>query len=67
MSLKQSMADVDTECGHNRVFGTSLTDQLRDIKLRHGEAIDALIEAVETEIEARGQALARIAHGEPHA
>ena len=67
MSLKQSMADVDTECGHNRDFGTSLTDRLREIKLRYGEEIDALIEAVEIEIEARRQALARIAHGEPHA
>ena len=67
MSLKQSMADVDTECGHTEVFGTSLTDRLREIKLRYGEEIDALIEAVEIEIEARRQALARIAHGEPHA
>ena len=67
MSLKQSMADVDTECGHNRDFGTSLTDRLREIKLRHNEEMDALIEAVEVEIEARGQALARIAHGEPDA
>lgn len=67
MSLKQSMADVDTECGHTEVFGTNFTDRLREIKLRYGEEIDALIEAVEIEIEARRQALVRIAHGGPNA
>ena len=67
MSLQKMISDVDTECGHTEVFGTSLTDRLREIKLRYGEEIDALIEAVEIEIEARRQALARIAHGEPDA
>ena len=67
MSLKQSMSDVETERAHNRAMGDSLADQLRDIKFRFGEEIDALIAALHIEVDARDQALARIAHGDPHA
>ena len=67
MSLQKMISDVETERAHNRAMGDSLSDQLRDIKFRFGEEIDALIAALQIEIEARDQALARIAHGEPHA
>ena len=67
MSLQKMISDVETERAHNRVMGDSLADQLRDIKFRFGEEIDALIAALHVEIEARDQALARIAHGEPDA
>lgn len=67
MSLQKMISDVETERAHNRVMGDSLADQLRDIKFRYSEEIDALIAALHVEIEARDQALARIAHGEPDA
>ena len=67
MSLKQATSDVETERAHNRAMGDNVTDQLRDIKFRFGEEIDALIAALQIEVEARDQALARIAHGDPDA
>jgi hypothetical protein len=67
MSLQKMISDVETERAHNRAMGDSLSDQLRDIKFRFGEEIDALIAALQIEVDARDQALARIAHGEPHA
>ena len=67
MSLQKMISDVETERAHNRAMGDSLSDQLRDIKFRFGEEIDVLIAALHVEIEARDQALARIAHGEPDA
>lgn len=63
MSLQKMISDVETERAHNRVMGDSVTDQLREMKLRHGEEIDALIDAFQIEIEARDQALARMVNG----
>ena len=45
MSLQKMISDVETERAHNRVMGDSLADQLRNIKFRYGEEIDALIAA----------------------
>jgi hypothetical protein len=44
-------------------MGTSLSEQLREMKLRHGEEIDALIDALQVEIEARDQALYAMVNG----
>lgn len=63
MSLQKMISDVETERAHNRVMGDSLSDQLRDIKFRFGEEIDALIAALHVEIEARDQALAAMVNG----
>jgi hypothetical protein len=63
MSLQKMISDVETERAHNRVMGDSLADQLRDLKFRYGEEIDALIAALQIEIEARDQALARMVVG----
>jgi hypothetical protein len=63
MSLQKMISDVETERAHNRVMGDSLSDQLRDLKLRYGEEIDALIDALQIEIEARDQALASMVNG----
>ena len=63
MSLQKMISDVETERAHNRVMGDSLSDQLRDIKFRFGEEIDALIAALQIEIEARDQALAAMVNG----
>ena len=63
MSLQKMISDVETERAHNRVMGDSLSDQLRDIKFRFGEEIDALIAALHVEIEARDQALASMVNG----
>lgn len=63
MSLQKMISDVETERAHNRVMGNSVTDQLREMKLRHGEEIDALIDAIQIEIEARDQALAILVNG----
>jgi hypothetical protein len=63
MSLQKMISDVETERAHNRVMGDSLADQLRNMKLRHGEEIDALIDALQIEIEARDQALATMVNG----
>lgn len=63
MSLQKMISDVETERAHNRVMGDSLADQLRDIKFRFGEEIDALIAALQIEIEARDQALAAMVNG----
>ena len=57
------ISDVETERAHNRVMGDSLADQLRNIKFRYGEEIDALIAALQIEIEARDQALAGMVNG----
>ena len=63
MSLQKMISDVETERAHNRVMGNSVTDQLREMKLRHGEEIDALIDAILVEVEARDQALAAMVNG----
>jgi hypothetical protein len=63
MSLQKMISDVETERAHNRVMGDSLADQLRNIKFRYGEEIDALIAALHAEIEARDQALAGMVNG----
>ena len=63
MSLQKMISDVETERAHNRVMGDSLADQLRNIKFRYGEEIDALIAALHVEIEARDQALAGMVNG----
>ena len=63
MSLQKMISDVETERAHNRVMGDSLSDQLRDIKFRFGEEIDALIAALQIEVEARDQALASMVNG----
>jgi hypothetical protein len=63
MSLQKMISDVETERAHNRVMGNSVADQLREMKLRHGEEIDALIDAIQIEVEARDQALAAMVNG----
>jgi hypothetical protein len=63
MSLQKMISDVETERAHNRVMGDSLADQLRDLKFRYGEEIDALIAVLQIEIEARDQALAGMVNG----
>ena len=63
MSLQKMISDVETERAHNRVMGNSVTDQLREMKLRHGEEIDALIDAIQAEIEARDLALSAMVNG----
>jgi len=63
MSLQKMISDVETERAHNRVMGDSLADQLRNIKFRYGEEIDALIAVLQIEIEARDQALAGMVNG----
>lgn len=63
MSLQKMISDVETERAHNRVMGDSLADQLRNIKFRYGEEIDALISALQAEIDARDQALAGMVNG----
>jgi hypothetical protein len=63
MSLQKMISDVETERAHNRVMGDSLADQLRNMKLRHCEEIDALIAALQIEIEARDQALYAMVNG----
>ena len=63
MSLQKMISDVETERAHNRVMGDSLADQLRNIKFRYSEEIDALIAVLQIEIEARDQALASMVVG----
>jgi hypothetical protein len=63
MSLQKMISDVETERAHNRVMGDSLADQLRNIKFRYSEEIDALINALQVEVEARDQALAGMVNG----
>ena len=63
MSLQKMISDVETERAHNRVMGDSLADQLRNIKFRYSEEIDALIAVLQIEIEARDQALAGMVNG----
>ena len=63
MSLQKMISDVETERAHNRVMGDSLADQLRNLKFRYSEEIDALIAALQVEIEARDQALAGMVNG----
>lgn len=63
MSLQRMISDVETERAHNRVMGNSLSEQLREMKLRHGEEIDALIDAIQAEVEARDLALAAMVNG----
>ena len=63
MSLQKMISDVETERAHNRVMGDSLADQLRNLKFRYGEEIDALIAALQVEVEARDQALAAMVNG----
>ena len=63
MSLQRMISDVETERAHNRVMGNSLSDQLREMKLRHGEEIDALIDAIQAEVEARDLALSAMVNG----
>jgi hypothetical protein len=63
MSLQKMISDVETERAHNRVMGDSLADQLRNLKFRYSEEIDALISALQVEIEARDQALAGMVNG----
>lgn len=63
MSLQKMISDVETERAHNRVMGDSLADQLRNLKFRYSEEIDALINALQVEIDARDQALASMVNG----
>ena len=63
MSLQKMISDVETERAHNRVMGDSLADQLRNLKFRYSEEIDALIAALQIEVEARDQALASMVNG----
>ena len=63
MSLQKMISDVETERAHNRVMGDSLADQLRNLKFRYSEEIDALIAALQVEVEARDQALAGMVNG----
>jgi len=63
MSLQRMISDVETERAHNRVMGNNVTAQLREMKLRHAEEIDALIDAIQAEIEARDQALSAMVNG----
>ena len=63
MSLQKMISDVETERAHNRVMGDSLADQLRNLKFRYSEEIDALIAALQIEVEARDQALAAMVNG----
>ena len=63
MSLQKMITDVETERAHNRVMGDSLADQLRNLKFRYSEEIDALINALQVEVEARDQALAGMVNG----
>jgi hypothetical protein len=63
MSLQKMISDVETERAHNRVMGDSLADQLRNLKFRYSEEIDALIALLQLEIEARDQALAGMVNG----
>ena len=63
MSLQKMISDVETERAHNRVMGDSLADQLRNLKFRYSEEIDALINALQIEIDARDQALAGMVNG----
>jgi hypothetical protein len=63
MSLQKMISDVETERAHNRVMGDSLADQLRNLKFRYSEEIDALINALQVEVEARDQALAGMVNG----
>jgi hypothetical protein len=63
MSLQKMISDVETERAHNRVMGDSLADQLRNLKFRYSEEIDALIAALQIEVEARDQALAGMVNG----
>ena len=63
MSLHKVISDVETERAHNRVMGKTISEQLRDIKFRYNEEVDALIDAFLTEIEARDQALAAMVNG----
>ena len=63
MSLQKMNSDVETERAHNRVMGDSLADQLRNLKFRYSEEIDALIAVLQIEIEARDQALASMVVG----
>jgi hypothetical protein len=63
MSLQRMISDVETERAHNRVMGDSLADQLRNLKFRYSEEIDALIAVLQIEIDARDQALASMVVG----
>ena len=63
MSLQKMISDVETERAHNRVMGDSLADQLRNLKFRYSEEIDALINALQVEVEARDQALSAMVNG----
>ena len=63
MSLQKMISDVETERAHNRVMGDSLADQLRNLKFRYSEEIDALIAVLQIEIEASDQALASMVNG----
>ena len=64
MSLQKMISDVETERAHNRVMGANFTASLRDLKARHGEEIDALIDAFAAEVEARDAALAGMVAGD---
>ena len=63
MSMQKIISDMETERAHNRVMGDSLADQLRNIKFRYSEEIDALIAALQIEVEARDRALAAMVDG----
>ena len=64
MSLQKMISDVETERAHNRVLGNTFSEQMRDLKQRHGEEIDALIDAFLAELDARDQALAGMVAGD---
>lgn len=64
MSLQKMISDIETERAHNGVLGANIAEQLRELKARHVEEIDALIDALAIEIAARDAALARMVSGD---
>lgn len=64
MSLQKMISDIETERAHNNVLGLNVAEQLKELKLRHSEEIDALIDALAIEIAARDAALARMVSGD---
>ena len=64
MSLQKMISDLELERAHNGVLGANITEQLRELKARHAEEIDALIDALAIEVAARDAALARMVNGD---
>lgn len=64
MSLQKMISEIETERAHNRVMGNTFSEQMRELKVRIGEEIDALVNAFLAEIEARDKALAGMVTGD---